>query len=45
MDYQRMPFETVQEVLDRIALLAWFIKHNEATDADIVEFVRLKGLV
>lgn len=45
MDYRRLPFGTVQEVYDRIALIEWFMKHDEATDEEVAEWVRLKGLV
>lgn len=44
MDYLRLPFPTVQLLYDRIALLEWFAKHGEATDAELGELVRLKGL-
>lgn len=45
MDYQRLPFGTVQEVYDRIALIEWFMRNGEATDEEIAEWVRLRGLL
>lgn len=45
MDYARLPFRSVQSMYDRIALLEWFDRQGEASDADLAELHRLKQMV